>query len=175
MKNKAPVATALALTLVLGAIGNPAYADLRISEFEGHIVFCAPQNPPVIVEELPGGVEIVTFVNIGNIWLTGNPLVDGIEENRAVVTFVPDSPITTVKIKGKIDVAAVDGRWRFRQRIILGPDGDSGIGLGLGSGDLRGKLLLFQTGTPELIENSPCEVPIGAPLTGKIISFGWIA
>lgn len=181
MRQKIHVATTIALMLVMGTIANPAHAGspfgkhgfLQVSNFEGHIVFCAPQNPPVKVEVLPGGIEIVTFVNIGNIWLTGNPLVDGVEENTAVATFDPASPEFTVKIKGKVDVAALDGWWKFRLNLTVGPEGDSGFGIGLGSGDLRGKLLLFEVGTPEEVANSPCGFPIGAPMTGKVISFGW--
>ncbi len=152
MRHKARFAVGITLALVLGSISTFAHADssvaknrfLRISEFEGHIVFCAPQTPPVNVEVLPGGVEIVTFINIGNIWLTGNPLVDGVEENRVVARFDPASPIARAKIKYKIDVAALDGTWIGRQRLTIGPEGVSGIGLGLGLGDLRGKLMIFE-------------------------------
>ena len=179
MRHKILLAAGIAFTLFLGPINNVAYADFekqrffRVSPFEGHIVFCAPQTPPVSVEVLPGGVEIATFINIGNIWLTGHPLVDGVEENRVVAKFDPTSPVTTANVKGKVDVAAVHGIWRFRQRLMISPDGVSGIGIGLGFGDLRGKLMIFRSGDVEVIENSPCEVPVGATLKGKVISFGW--
>ena len=183
MRQKVLLAMALAMAPVLGAISDVANADpafgtnhfLRVSKFEGHIVFCAPDSPPLSVEITPEGVQIITFANIGNKWVTGNPLVDGTEENIAVVTVDPSSPVVKVKITGKVDVAALDGIWKFRQRIVASAEGDSGRGFGLGTGDLRGKLLLFKTGTPELIENSPCDVPVGAPVTGKVISFGWIS
>lgn len=181
MRRKEIMAKTVVLAFALGIFSSPVSANswnkkghgVRVNSFDGHIVFCAPQLPPVDVQVLPNGVEIVTFINIGNIWLTGHPLLDGIEENTAVATFDPASPEFTVKIKGKVDVAAVDGRWKFRQFLTVGPDVDIGYGIGFGFGDLRGKLMLFESGAPELIENSPCEVPVGAPISGKIISFGW--
>ena len=130
MKNRKQVAAKLALALVFGAFTSAVQADsrygknpfVRVSEFEGHIVFCAGQSPPVDVQVLPNGVEIVTFINVGNVWLTGNPLVDGVEENKVVATFDPASPGFTARIKGKVDVAAVDGTWRFWQRLTVTPD-----------------------------------------------------
>ena len=181
MRRLIRLAAGIGLTLVLGAVGSVAYADspdhrksfVRVSEFSGHIIFCAPQTDPIDVKVLPNGVEIVTFKNIGNVWRTGNPLVDGVEKNIVVVTFDPASPTITAKIRGKIDVAALDGKWKFRQRLTAGPDGESSFGLGLGFGDLHGSLLVFETGIGEPVENSPCGVPFGVPLTGKVISFGW--
>jgi hypothetical protein len=181
MRRLIRLAAGIGLTLVLGAVGSLAYADsphrkqslVRVSEFSGHIVFCAPMTDPIDIKMLPGGVQIVTFQNIGNIWLTGNPLVDGVEENISQVRFDPNSPTITAKIRGKVDVAALDGKWKFRQRLTVGPDGESSFGVGLGFGDLRGSLLFFETGTGGPVENSPCGVPFGVPITGKIISFAW--
>lgn len=175
------LAAGIGLTLVLGAAGSIAYADspdshkkfVRVSEFSGHIIFCAPRTDPIDVKELPNGVEIVTFHNIGNVWRTGNPLVDGTEENISVVKFDPASPTVKVKIRGKVDVAALDGKWKFRQQLTVGPDGESSFGLGFGFGDLHGSLVLFETGAGEPVDDSPCGVPFGVPLTGKVISFGW--
>ena len=119
---------------------------------------------PIDVEVLPGGVEIVTFQNIGNVWLTGNPLLDGTEVNIVRAKFDPASPVVKARLKGKIDVAALDGKWKYRQFLTFGPEGESGFGMGLGFGDLHGALMYFEAGAIEEIENSPCGVPAGAPV-----------
>ena len=174
--------TIATLTLLFGAAGSPAYAGnpadghrlLRVSPFEGHIIFCAPRQDPVSVEVLPDGTVITTFVNDGNIWRTGNPLVDGVEFNTVVATDDPDSPVDTIDIRGTVTVDALHGRWAFRQIVTAGPEGVSGFGFGLGFGDLLGKLLVFETGAVDMIADSPCEVPFGALLSGRVISFGWL-
>lgn len=177
MRNRSLQAAAAVFTLGTLAMSATAQAGhdkfVSVDRFEGHIVFCAPQDPPISVEMLPGGVQVLTFLNIGNIWLTGNPLVDGVEENTTVVTIDPALVDVKAKQSGKVDVAAVDGRWRFLQFLTFSPTAATGKGIGFGSGDLRGRLIVFETGTAGTVESSPCEVPVGAPLRGKVISFGW--
>lgn len=177
------LAAAISILLLLsGTAGSPAHAGdsadghrfLRASPFEGHIVFCAPRQDPVSVEVLPDGTVITTFVNDGNIWRAGNPLVDGVEFNTVVATEVPDSPTSSADIRGTVTVDALHGLWAFRQIVTAGPEGASGFGFGLGFGDLLGKFLVFETGSFEMIPDSPCEVPFAAPLAGRVISFGWL-
>lgn len=168
----------LALTAAALLIGNAYADDVRpalhgTSSFDGHIVFCAPRTPPTSFEVLPDGTEITTFVNIGNIWLTGNPLVDGVEENHVTAISPPDSDTDRIEISGTIDVDAVDGGWRFRQLLFASPTNFSGWGVGVGTGDLRGRLMLFTADTPEMISNSPCGVPFAAPISGTVFTIRW--
>ena len=175
--------TLLAFTMVLAfGIGSDARADgpgpLGFGSFDGHIVFCAPPSDPISFEILPDGTQIIEFINIGNLWVTGNPLVDGVEENHVLATFEPGPPppapaTGTLDINATVDVAAVQGGWRVRQFIHVTPEGDTGWGLGVGTGDLSGKLIVFTSTTPEEIANSPCAVPFGAPITGRVITFRW--
>lgn len=184
------VAPGIAVALLLGVIGNVAYADssltrfASVTPFEGVIAFCDPPTPPINVQELPGGIIILTFVNSNNIWVTGNPFVDGRETNRVRLTIDPASPVDVARIKSEVDVAAVDGSWRVLQRLEFGPEGVAGFGIGFGRGDLHGKMILFGQSEPrpfEAVENPPCEVPEGYPgdqiiglsLSGQIVSFSW--
>lgn len=165
------------------ASGNP-WSRPGKSTFDGHIYFCAPLMPPVSEEPLPGDKAIVTFVNIGNLWVTGNELVDGVEENevRALVdtSTIPPTPILT-RINLQLEPYAFDGRWYMRQLITPGPEGDSGRGFGFGIGDLRGKFAWFTTGAFEFpfadfpAEESPCGPTVRVALHGKVISFHWIS
>ncbi len=161
----------LALTTVV--IGASARGDdnrsVHIEAFEGHIVFCAPQQPPIREEVLPDGRVRLTFVNEGNVWLTGNPSIDGIETNTSVATVSPDGD-TDVRQRGKVEVAAVNGLWRFRQRIFISAETGVGYGLGFGQGELRGKMMLFETGSVGLVPETPCGVPFGVSIKGKILN-----
>ena len=173
-------ALATILLTIAAATSNVADAGssfARSSTFEGHIVFCAGQSDPIHVETLPDGGRILTFVNIGNVWLTGNPLIDGTASNIVKATFPPGEsvPPSSVVIRGKVDVAALDGIWLFELRPNTGPNGE-GIGFGFGLGDLRGKLIRFETtGVVEQLPQSPCSVPFGVRLTGEVISFHWFS
>ena len=107
--------------------------------------------------------------------MTGNPLVDGREENRVHVTIDTVAGVGEGRIRGKLEPTEVDGRWYFRQRLMIDfANGDSSKGIGFGTGDLQGKVLLFKTGATTFgVEGTPCpEVP-SVPLEGKIVSYGW--
>ncbi len=145
-------------------------AALASNEFQGHIVFCAPPGGPVDVEVLPDGTEIVTFVNIGNVWQTGHPLIDGVEENQ-VEAIIDPSPVEPATITGSVDVDAVVGTWQFQQLLVFGPGVVVSYGVGFGTGDLLGKIVTFEAGPIEEIQNSPCGVPVGAPIKGRIIDY----
>lgn len=197
MKQAILATAAITVTLLAGAITNVANADssfdnhrfLRVSSFEGQIAFCDPPAPPVDVVELPGGITITTFVNENNVWVTGNPLVDGVEKNRVVVVFDPSlppdvPPNNQARVDSSIDVAAFEGGWRIRQRLEFSPEGTTSFGIGFGLGDLRGKLIIINNDTPsrfEVVQDPPCDVPpgypadqiMGARLQGTVITFGW--
>lgn len=177
MKNIAR--TAVALILGCGVLGISANAEtsryFSNTSFEGHIAFCAPREDPVNVVHLPNGGRIETFINVGNVWVTGNPLVDGVEKNIVEATFPGENqPPSSVVIRGKVNVDALRGIWLFKQRLNVGPNGE-GFGIGFGLGELRGKLILFETGNPEPLPESPCGPTFGAPLTGRVLRFGWIS
>ena len=163
------ILTAIAMAVLLLPFIAQADDDLAFDTFAGFIYFCAPQLPPVDIEQLPDGSVRVTFVNDGNIWVTGNPLIDGEAENTAVATFAPDGS-ADIRQRGSVDVAA-GGTWKWRQRISIAADGTAvGYGIGLGRGALRGRLMFFQTGTIRVdLVDTPCGVPAGAPLEGTIL------
>lgn len=168
---KKQVLTAIAAaTLVLPLVAG-ADDDLQSDRFEGFIYFCAPQLPPIDIEQLPDGSVRVTFINDGNIWVTGNPLIDGVAENTAIATFAPDGS-ADIRLRGSVDVTE-GGSWRWRQRISIAADGATqGYGIGFGRGELRGKWIFFESGAVrEDLEETPCGVPAGAPIEGTIVGF----
>lgn len=169
------------LTAVM--LAAPRMADARYhwsrpapQYFEGYIQFCAPPQPPVSVEPGPDGTTIFTFINVGNEWVTGNPLIDGVEENKVIATL-DEMGFGTARIRGSVDVTALDGSWRFRQRLQFAATGVDGIGFGYGTGDLYGKIMIFRTATAAPPpDDAPCGPNVPAvPLSGKVISFHWIS
>ena len=67
----------------------------------------------------------------------------------------------------------MDGSWRFRQMVYTTPEGDRGYGIGIGTGDLRGRLIFFRSTTPEFAPETPCGPTGRAPISGRVITFGW--
>lgn len=146
---------------------------LSVSKFEGFIHFCA--ESVIESEEVsPDGILMLVARNIGNIWDTGNPLLDGREENRVEATIDLVAGIGEARIRGKLEPGAVDGRWYFQQQLTIDfAEGDSSRGIGFGTGDLRGRLMLFRTGSFVMAPNSPCPENPSVPLEGRIIGHGW--
>lgn len=168
---KKQLVTAVAVAALALTFTARADDDISLDSFEGFIYFCAPRLPPVEIEPLPDGSLRITAINDGNIWLTGNPLIDGVAENTAVITAAPDGS-ADVRLRGSTDVSA-GGKWRWRQRLFISPDGTTtGYGIGFGSGKLKGKWFFFESGTPRVdLTETPCAVPAGAPIKGKIVGF----
>ncbi len=171
--------TALFALAISGSVWADDDVSVGVEEFEGFIVFCAPRTDPISVQDLPDGRQRVTFVNDGNVWLTDNELTNGVEFNVSVATGVPFGD-TDIRQRGTVDVDDVDGQWRFRQYIEVRGEFPSqtgrGHGVAIGRGDLRGKILLFETGTiGPIVPNSPCGIPFGAPLRGRIYTLSWLS
>lgn len=169
--------TLLAATILLFSIGSSAQAESwrasGNSTFDGHIAFCATEGGFISSETLPDGTIVDRFFNIGNRWFTGNPLIDGFERNEVTATFNPATREGTLDIRGTVDVDVFEGGWRFRQIVPIGPVFRPGIGFGVGSGDLRGKLIIYSVGAIEEGIESPCAVSVGVPIRGRIFSFRW--
>lgn len=166
---KKQILAAAAAAFLLLPFAAQADDDTPFETFAGFIYFCAPQLPPVDVEQLPDGSVRVTFINDGNVWVTGNPLIDGEAENTTVATFAPDGS-ADVRQRGSVEVTE-GGTWKWRQRILIAVDGTAaGYGIGFGRGELRGRLMFFQTGTIRVdLTETPCGIPAGAPIAGTIL------
>lgn len=164
------------LFLLLGIAGI-ARADSVLAHgddrFDGYITFCATESGFRGSETLPDGTLIQRFFNIGNLWVTGNPRIDGVERNEVTATFPPGTAPFTLDIRGTVDVHGLDGGWRFRQIVTVGADFERGFGFGLGTGDLWGQLIIYRVGAVEVGIETPCDVPAGAPISGRILRFGW--
>lgn len=129
----------------VAALWAAAVTPATRTEFAGFNHFCE-SIPFEDVRVTPGGTLHLQGARNRNQWVTGNPLIDGFEEN------VVDGNINlrTGTGRGNLELTlrpdAVEGAWEIRSTVeILGgvPAGTSGVGHG--TGELQGMTIQFTT------------------------------
>jgi hypothetical protein len=135
------------------------------TEFDGFINFCHAGDPSGF-RVTPGGT--VHFgVSNENRWVTGNPLIDGVEHNTGDANINPDGQVV-VRLKNSLKPGAVNGTWEIIQQVRV-PDGVS-TGVGHGTGDLQGMTIKFTT-DPTFVPTSVCNPDmLKAGVHGVILS-----
>jgi hypothetical protein len=153
--NGEPTAPARAQLSTPQAITTSVVAAAATStEFDGFVNFCN-SDPLNNFKVTPGGTVHFQVSN-RNQWVTGNPLIDGIELNTGAANINPDGPaIVTLKVSLKPD--AVNGTWEIVQQ-VRPPYGSTGVGHG--TGDLQGMTIKFTTEPPS--QTSVCNPDMGA-------------
>ena len=122
------------------ALRASAAAPASSTEFDGFINFCHAGDPTGF-RATPGGT--VHFgVSNENRWVTGNPLIDGVEHNTGGANINPHGQVV-VNLDNSLKPDAVNGTWEIRQQFRV-PDGVS-TGVGHGTGDLQGMTIKFTT------------------------------
>jgi hypothetical protein len=119
------------------------------AEFDGFVNFC--QGATTYFRVTPGGTAHFGVSN-ENRWVTGNPLVDGIEHNTGAANVNPHGQVV-VSLHNSLKPDAVNGTWEIVQQFRV-PDGIS-TGVGHGTGDLQGMTIKFTT-DPEFVPGSVC-------------------
>ena len=134
------------------------------TEFEGFINFCV-SNPPGTFRITPGGTLHFTPSN-ENRWVTGNPLIDGIEHNAvsAIIDLKTGQGVAHLDVSLKPD--AVNGTWEIHQELRL-PERVS-TGVGHGTGDLQGMTIKFTTSAADGTSVCNPDMPRGA-VHGEIL------
>lgn len=133
--------------------------------FDGFINFCQPGDLAGF-RVTPGGT--VHFgVSNENRWVTGNPLIDGIEHNTGSAIINPQGQVV-VNLDNSLKPDAVNGTWEIKQHFRIG-DGVS-TGVGHGTGDLQGMTIKFTT-DPFFVPTSVCNPDqLKAGVHGVILS-----
>jgi hypothetical protein len=133
--------------------------------FDGFINFC--HNAGVIgFRATPGGTVHFGVAN-ENRWVTGNPLIDGLEHNTGDANINPDGQVV-VRLQNSLKPDAVNGTWEIVQQLRIG-DGVS-TGVGHGTGDLQGMTIKFTT-DPAFVPTSVCNPDdLKAGVHGVILS-----
>jgi hypothetical protein len=136
-----PTAPQLALSASSGASASS-------TEFNGFINFC--QGGTTYFRATPGGTAHFGVSN-ENRWVTGNPLIDGVEHNTGAANA--NQELVVVSLHNSLKPDAVNGTWEIVQQFRV-PDGVS-TGVGHGTGDLQGMTIKFTT-DPEFVPTSVC-------------------
>src|SRR2546423_15512201 len=74
-----------------------------------------------------------------NRWVTGNPLIDGVEHNVAGMNLDLKNGTGTIHLDESVKPDAVNGTWEIRETVqFRGFEPVSAMGVGHGTGDLEG-------------------------------------
>jgi hypothetical protein len=134
------------------------------TEFDGFINFCHAADLTFTTKSK----ETVHFgVSNENRWVTGNPLIDGVEHNTGAANINPQGQVV-VNLDNSLKPDAVNGTWEIKQHLRIG-DGVS-TGIGHGTGDLQGMTMKFST-DPTFVPTSVCNPDmLKAGVHGVILS-----
>ncbi len=136
------------------------------TEFEGFINFCG-ESPPGGAWVTPGGVLHLREGGNFNQWVTGNPLVDGPEENVVDLNLNFKTGRGVVHLVVTVMPDAVAGTWEIQQSLKV--PSFLGHGVGYGTGELHGMTIKFTTEPASGI--SVCNSELGrAKVQGVILS-----
>ena len=108
------------------------------SEFDGFDNNCSSSDFTKF-NATPGGTLHFSAAN-ENRWVTGNPLIDGIERNTVAANFNPTGQ-GIVHLYSSLKPDAVNGTWEIVTQLSL-PEFVGG-GVGHGTGDLQGMTIKF--------------------------------
>jgi hypothetical protein len=121
------------------ALRSPAVAAVASrTEFDGFDNNCFSADPTQF-NATPGGTVHFRVSN-DNRWVTGNPLIDGVERNTGVAN-INNSGRGVVHLDSSLKPDAVNGTWEIQTHLSL-PD-FVGSGVGRGTGDLQGMTIKF--------------------------------
>jgi hypothetical protein len=136
-----PTALNLARLTAPGALRQSvAAAAASSTEFDGFINFCQSDDFSRFMFT-PGGT-IHFGVSNENRWVTGNPLIDGVEHNTGGANINLNNGQVVVRLDVSLKPDAVNGTWEIEQQ-VRPPEGSTGVGHG--TGDLQGMTIKFTT------------------------------
>ena len=144
----------------------PVSAAAR-TEFEGFIHPCGG----ALTEErvTPGGVVHQLATN-RNEWVTGVPLLDGVETNVVRIIVNSKTGRGIANVTSTITPEGVEGAWKLKYQVKVIDGGPATArGVGHGTGELRGMTLKFTADLAEPGQNScNAEIPVVIPVHGII-------
>jgi hypothetical protein len=121
-----------------------AAAPASSTEFDGFVNFCVSDDPTRFKITSGGTLHFATSNE--NRWVTGNPLIDGVEHNTVAANINLKNGQGVVHLDLSLKPDAVNGTWEIKQQLSL-PEGVSS-GVGHGTGDLQGMTIKFTSSPP---------------------------
>jgi hypothetical protein len=137
------------------------------TEFGG---FIHPCGGAVTDETVTPGDVLHQLAANRNEWVTGEPLIDGVESNVVRININLKSGGGIANVRSTITPEGVEGTWELRYQVkVIGGGPATARGVGHGTGELRGMTLKFTAGLAEPGQNScNAEIPIVIPVQGVI-------
>lgn len=139
------------------------------TEFEGFIHPCG--GAPIEETVTPGQVLHLIGSN-RNEWVTGNSLVDGVEDNVVRININLKTGTGGANVTSTITPDDVEGAWELRYRVdVIDGAPATAHGTGHGTGALHAMTLKFTAELPQAGDNlcNP-EIPFVVPVSGVIIA-----
>jgi hypothetical protein len=146
-----------------------AAASATRTEFQGFIHPCG--GAPLEEHVTPGQVQHLLASN-RNQWVTGNSLVDGVEDNVARININLKTGTGGANVRSTITPDDVEGTWELRYRVdVIGVAPATARGTGHGTGELQGMTIKFTAQLAEAGDNlcNPA-IPVVIPVSGVIIA-----
>jgi len=165
---------AIPIGLVLGlivALVSPteAVAAAPTIPFQGVFYPCSFGNP---TEEWSSG-NVLHFrgATNHNLWVTGEPLLDGFADNVVDADINLKTGTGVARPRETLSPAAVEGTWEITVMVSVDPTGLTARGDGYGTGELQGMTIEFENpgivGVPP--GTNPCsDVPEAVLISGEI-------
>lgn len=158
----------LALTLQLPA---GAMAAAPTIAFEGVFYPCSGGDPSS--EWVSGNVLHFRGATNHNLWVTGEPLLDGFADNVVDADINLKTGAGVAHARESLRPAAVEGTWEITVTVFVDATGLTAHGEGYGTGELQGLTIELQN--PGIVELSPgtnpcSDVPEAVLIEGEIRS-----
>ena len=118
-----------------------AAAGAPSTEFDGFVNFCVSDDPTRF--KITPGETLHFSASNENRWVTGNPLIDGVEHNTVAANINLKNGQGVVHLDLSLKPDAVNGTWEIKQQLSLPERVSSGVGHG--TGDLQGMTIKFTT------------------------------
>jgi hypothetical protein len=118
-----------------------AAAGAPSTEFDGFVNFCVSDDPTRF--KITPGETLHFRASNENRWVTGNPLIDGVEHNTVAANIDLKNGQGVVHLDLSLKPDAVNGTWEIKQQLSLPERVSSGVGHG--TGELQGMTIKFTT------------------------------
>jgi hypothetical protein len=133
--------------------------------FSGFVNFCVSDDPTRF--RITPGATLHFSASNENRWVTGNPLIDGVEYNTVAANINLKNGEGVVHLDLSLKPDAVNGTWEIKQQLSLPERVSSGVGHG--TGDLQGMTIKFTTSPGGGTSVCNPDMP-RAPVQGVILS-----
>lgn len=152
------------------ALASPVVATPERIPFSGVFYPCGGTSGE---EFLTGNVLHFRDAENANLWVTGNPLLDGPEVNVVNGDINLRTGTGVAHPRTTVHPVAVDGTWQIQITVVIGASGLTAHGVGHGTGDLAGMTIFFSNPGDVGIDpaDNPCsDLPFAVLIEGEILA-----